>query len=580
MYSPLETCAERSRSRGLRGVLILTITLSIFSCSTSKQTSSKNDEYNPEVTALFLDASKQKLIGNYDKAIEFALQALELDKENAAILFELSQLYTYTNSFGTATDYAEGAVAVEPNNEWYNMQLAYLYKANGLHNEATKVFEHLVKKYPNKVNHYFNLIESYKYIGQNQKAVETVVKLEEIIGVSEETSLEKRDLYLSLKNKSEAIHVIQDLVDMYPSEARYYGYLAETYEAVGENEKAFETYEKVLKMDAESGIVHFYMFQYYLKQNNETEAIKHLPFIFKSDEVSIDLKMQLMLNLYERNTEYYNKISYELLDILIAQSSTEAKAHSIYADFLRRDRRFEEAIDRYRMAVELDNTRFPIWQELMFLEIQTSKFDLLKTDSERALEVFPSQPIFYLFSGLANNQLKNYPKAIESLNAGKSLVIDDKQLMGEFYQYLGESYHKNKDYEKSDKNFELALEIDPKNPTLLNNYSYYLSQRKEKLDRAEAMIKSVIERYPNEPHYIDTYGWVLFQSGKYEEARTQIKKAIDLGSKSGEVFEHYGDVLFKLGMKNEALEYWQKALETKEHSEFLEKKIADQTYYE
>lgn len=552
----------------------------MFSCSTSKQTSSKNEEYNPEVTALFLDASKQKLIGNYEKAIEYALQALELDKENGAILFELSQLYTYTNSFGTATDYAEKAVAADPNNEWYNLQLAYLYKANGLHNEATKVFETLIKKYPKKVSHYFNLIESYKYIGQNQKAVETVEKLEKIIGVSEETSLEKRDLYLSLKNKDKAIQVIQNLVDMNPSEARYYGYLAETYEAVGENEKAFEIYQKVLEMDAESGIVHFYMFQHFLNQNNETEAVKHLPFIFNSDEVSIDLKMQLLLNLYERNTEYYNKISYDLLDILIAQSPTEAKSHSIYADFLRRDRRFKEAIDRYRTAVELDNTRFPIWQELMFLEIQTSNYEFLKTDSEKALEVFPSQPIFYLFSGIANNQLKNYSKAIESLNAGKALVIDDKQFLGDFYQYLGEAYHKNKDYEKSDKNFELALEIDSKNPTLLNNYSYYLSQRKEKLDKAESMIKSVIERYPNEPHYLDTYGWVLFQNGKYEEAKTQIKKAIDLGSKSGEVFEHYGDVLFKLGMKNEALDYWKKALETNEHSELLEKKIADQIYYE
>lgn len=527
-----------------------------------------------------MEASKQKLIGNYDKAIVYALKALELDNNNPAILFEISQLYTYTNSFGSAIEYAEKAVKYEDNNEWYNLQLAYLYKSSGLHKEATVVFEKILKNNPQKVNNYFYLIESYKYIGQNLKAVETLEKLEKLIGVNEETSLEKRDLYLSLKDKNKALQSVQKLIELHPNEPKYFTYLAETYEAIGQPEKALQTYQDVLKIDPDNGIVHFFLFQYYLGQKNEEEALTHLSYIFKSDEVSIDLKVQLLLSLYERNTEKYNKVSYELLDIIVDQYPNEAKAYSVYADFLTRDKRIKEAIDKYSKAVELDNTRFPIWNELMLLEIESNNFEKLASDSEKAIEIFPSQPSFYLFNGLANNQLKNYSKAIESLNAGKSLVLDDKMMMAQFYQMLAEAYHKTKEYEKSDKNFDLAISIDSQNPTLLNNYSYYLSERGEMLDKAEEMIIKVIAKYPTNATFIDTYGWILYKKGNFEDAKKHIQKAIDLGAKSGEVYEHMGDVNFKLGMVNEALEYWNKALNEKDHSELLEQKINDKKLYE
>jgi tetratricopeptide (TPR) repeat protein len=552
----------------------------LFSCSTSKQTSSKNDEYNPEVTALFLDASKQKLIGNYDKAIDFCQQALELDKDNHAVLYELSQLYMLTGSYGYSIDNAEKAVKLNPKNEWYNLHLAHLYRANGLYKEAANVYEGLVKNHPKKMDYAMLLAEIYIYSGQQQKAIDALTKIEQSMGVNEEISLQKRDLHLQLGEKSKAVAVMQELIKNYPSEYRYYGYLAETYETIGDSQKAFETYQKVLQLDPENGIVHFYLFQYYIKANKEQEAINHLSYVYKSSDITIDLKIQILLTLIERNTEKFNTLSYELLDILSAQHPTEAKTYSIYGDFLRRDKRIIEAIDKYRLAVELDNTRFAIWNELMILETEANKFDWMEEDSQKAMEIFPAQPGFYLFNGLANLQLKNYKKSVESLNSGKALVIDNKPALLQFYHYLGDAYHKLGEHEKSDKNYDLALEIDPLNPTVLNNYAYYLSLRGEQLDKAEKMIKKANELYPNQISFLDTYGWVMYKKGDYEKAKELIKKAIELGAKSGEVYEHLGDAYFKLGMINEAMEYWNKALSEKDHSELLPKKISDKKLYE
>ena len=44
-----------------------------------------------------------------------------------------------------------------------------------------------------------------------------------------------------------------------------------------------------------------------------------------------------------------------------------------------------------------------------------------------------------------------------------------------------------KEYESSDSLFELSLKINPSNPTVLNNYSYYLSLRGVDLEKAKEM---------------------------------------------------------------------------------------------
>jgi tetratricopeptide (TPR) repeat protein len=564
----------------LKKILYIILVITAASCSLKKKTVKQDDGPSREVKALFLDASKQKLIGNYDKAIDYAQKALELDKENAAIHYELSQLYSLTGSYGYSIDYAEKAVKIDPNHEWYSLHLAQLYRTNGYYKEAAKTYEGLAKNYPKKVEYTFYLAEAYIYSGQQQKAIDALSKIEQVVGVNEELSLQKRDLYLQMGEKNKAVQTMQNLINNFPKEPRYYGYLAETYSAIGQSNKAYETYQKILELDPENGVVHFYLFQHFINLNNEQEALKHLEYVYKSQDITIDLKVQILLTLIERNTEKFNALSYDLLNIMLEQHPAEAKTHSIYGDFLRRDRRFNEAIEYYRTAISLDNTRFAIWHEVMILEIETNNFEWLLEDSEKAMNLFPAQPGFYLFNGLANLQLKNYNTAIESLNAGRVLIIDNKPALVQFYQYLGDAYHKINEHEKSDKNYDLALELDPKNPTVLNNYAYYLSLRNEKLDKAESMIKKANELYPNQPSFLDTYGWVMYKKGDYEKAKELIKKAIDLGAKSGEVYEHLGDVYFKLGMINEAMDYWNKALNEGNHSDLLQKKINDKKLYE
>ena len=86
---------------------------------------------------------------------------------------------------------------------------------------------------------------------------------------------------------------------------------------------------------------------------------------------------------------------------------------------------------------------------------------------------------------------------------------------------------------------------------------------------------------PNNNSYEDTYGWVLYRLGRYQDARMWLEKALSNNvSKSATLVEHYGDILFKLGDRESALSYWKKAKEYGSKSELLERKINDQALHE
>ena len=127
--------------------------------------------------------------------------------------------------------------------------------------------------------------------------------------------------------------------------------------------------------------------------------------------------------------------------------------------------------------------------------------------------------------------------------------------------------------------YEKALENQPENAHVLNNYSYFLSLRKKDMDKALMMSKKLTERHPDNPTYLDTHGWALYMSGNYKEARKFLGKAARLDD-DGTITEHYGDVLYQLGNVDLAIEQWKKARSYGGASPNLDKKIADRKLYE
>jgi tetratricopeptide (TPR) repeat protein len=271
----------------------------------------------------------------------------------------------------------------------------------------------------------------------------------------------------------------------------------------------------------------------------------------------------------------------ELADILVATHPGDPKAHSMRADFLVREERFQEARDEFRNVIALDSSRFLVWENLLRVEAELGDYRAMKDESYRMIELFPVQPLGYLFHGVAAYQLKDYETALNAFKQGVQFVFANNLLSSQFYAYLGDVSYQTGDAKTAFEYYEKTLQYDPNNSYVLNNYAYYLSLKGENLEKAETMAQKATTLDPANSANLDTYGWVLYKLGRYQDAEIWIRKALDAGA--GEdpvVLEHYGDVMYKLDQPEKAREYWYKAQQAGKGSEFLGKKIADGILYE
>jgi len=153
--------------------------------------------------------------------------------------------------------------------------------------------------------------------------------------------------------------------------------------------------------------------------------------------------------------------------------------------------------------------------------------------------------------------LKKYDEAISAffntIEYMKKENTPDRDVELQTYVFLGEACNEQKRFEESDLAFEKAIQMSPNNTIILNNYSYYLSLREEKLELAETLIKRCIAQEPNSSTFLDSYAWVLYKLGRINEAIAQIEKAIKNGGNDNpEIIEHYCELLTAAGRTDEA----------------------------
>lgn len=74
--------------------------------------------------------------------------------------------------------------------------------------------------------------------------------------------------------------------------------------------------------------------------------------------------------------------------------------------------------------------------------------------------------------------------------------------------------------------YERVLAVDPMHLGVLNNYAYFLATHHGDLQKAEQMSAITIREEPNNPVYLDTYGWIMHLQGQNELAVFYLKKAL------------------------------------------------------
>ena len=548
--------------------------------SDSKKTLSAQEEI--QFGDLFINACGERMKGNFKESKRLFEECLKIDPSNTATYYELTIIYKMLGSPKEALNNAKLCAASNQKNEWYQILLAECLDEARQYQQAVKVRENLVKNFPANNAFKEELAIEYSVLGQYNNALKIYNELEFRLGVSEQITLNK---FRILKNRNDLIGAEKELLKLLEtdqSQIRFYNYLAEFYIETKDLEKAKGIYDKIVQIDPTNPNVYLALHDYHLSKGNETAAYEDLIKAIENPQLDLQSKAQVIEDYYRR-AEKGNQQSFDQglnLALLATKKHPNTTAfNALCGDFYKLDRKLKEASIYYYKAAFAEKNNYKVWQNLLITDNELNMFDSLANHSNTAIELFPNQPVFYLYNGLANTSLKKFKTAVTSLTNGLELVYGNKRLMIDFLSAQGDNYNQLKDYTNADKSFEEALKLDSDNTYVLNNYAYYLSERKSNLELAEKLSRRANELKTNNANYMDTYAWIFFQQKKYSQALEWIELSVKLAPTTT-VLEHYGDVLFQLNRIEEAVIFWNKSKDKGNKSEILMRKIKDKKWYE
>ena len=528
-------------------------------------------------------ALKAKSLENFVEALKLFQKCIKLNDKQAVPFYESALINKNQGNFELAVEQIKIATKLEENNRWYRLAYAEILFSNQDFKNAATQYKKLLLDEPGNEELYYMLADTYIYDNDFLKAIAVYDDLEENKGISKMISMQKHKLYMELQKKKNAINELVNLLEKFPNDIEALEILSEVYLLNDEKDKAFEIFKKLAIIAPENGRIHLTLADYYREKGDNAQSFEELKLAFKSTKLGVDVKVRILVSYFQllAVNDIMKEQAYTLANLLITAHPTEVKPHAVYADILYTDNRFEEAKEQYLIVLEKDKTKSQVWSQVLFIQAEQNDFEGMLKTSDEALTYFSTDPLFYYFNGVSNKWFKHYPEAISTLEMGIEFVIDNEMLLLEFYSSLADSYHATKQHELSDEYYEKALTIDSNNVLILNNYAYYLSVRKIKLDRAKEMSLRCNEIEIDNGTYQDTYAWILYEMKEYENAKEWMEKAlVNGGDKSAVVVEHYGDILYKLGNVDKAISQWKKAKELGEASQFLNQKIEEGKLYE
>ncbi len=553
----------------MRQIIVLILLTSVLSsCRVGKNVHSFFSPVSENELAIindskFIDAISYKNSGDYEKAIELLNQIIKSKGDRSPAYFELAKIYSVRLKKEKAMEFINHAVDLNPKNKWYLNFKIQLTNELRLYDECENTYLLRQKLFPSNTDYDIELSDFYFFRKKYRKALKIHNKIERKLGVSHDINFNKFLIYKGLDEYDNCEREIKKLIATFPGNSDYYIHYADFKFQYGEDSSALKIYNKALEVSPGNPYILNELAQFYYNKHQNDKAKSLYKEIIQNPRFDLNEKRHI-LNKFKRLVEVNGELHDFTKSIMILAADLhpyDPSINLIIADFTYDSQDYKKSVYYYQRVIDSKPNDYNAWVQLVTSFYNMSEYDKMLEKSSVALELFPTQPSFYLYSGIASIQLEEYERAIEILEEGNDLISGgDKRLKAQFLSSLGDVYHAVGKYDESDDYFELSLELDSENYFVLNNYAYYLSERNIQLEKAKTMSRKSNELNPDQASFQDTYGWILYKLGEYEKALSWLQKSeLNGGNSSAVINEHIGDVYEKLGLKDKALKYWKLA---------------------
>ena len=571
-------------TQSLCAAILLLLTVLPFAdklMASDRKAISEDDRVKAEY--IFLEAEKQRNMGRDDAFHHLLQYAHSLDPENSAIAYYLgysrlmkSNLSVSDSLFSSSLRMMRKHVDAHPEDKYEAMLYANGNMIANQVQEGLRVLKIQAERNPHNVEVQLSIADAYARLEDYRNAIAAYDSVQQWQGQSVQLSARKVRAYQALNDTVGAISEMRSLLATAPRNVDYNLAMGNMMLMFGERDSALTYYDKAQQYEPENGATYLAKAQFYNAIGDSVNYDQQTYQALVSKDLDVASKVEVLAD-YARHLLVAKDSSARtenLFKVLIEQHPNEPQIRMLFSDYLAAKDDMKGAAEQMDYAVNLDPTDAQAWNRLLVLNIISENYEAAIAAGDRAIELNPNDIELYGYIAPAYYNIKQYDKAIEVYKKALAAVDStDTEHRSMFLGGMGDAKFSMGDTIGAFALYDQAIEIDPNNVSILNNYAYFLTLCNRDLDKAERMSAKTVQTEPQNATFLDTYAWVFYKRKEYTMAQLYIEMAIKNERRpSSDIYDHYGDILLAVGNKQEALKQWKKALELDAgNKELLEK---------
>lgn len=554
-------------------------------------------------TYRYTDALKQTAIHRDTAAARKAyMEVLEIDSTYAPALFQLAQQeMRQIGREPQALEYARRAYEQDTMSSWYTDTYARTLVLNNRYDDALPIYRRLLRMEPNNADNYRIMAMIYHQRKQPYSAISILDSADMRFGKNPYLSNMKRTLLISTGQLERAIKEAQESVEEAPYEVENVVSLAETYAAAKRDSLARVTFEQALEMDS-TNVQALGLYADFCSQQRDTKGyLATLRRLYALEEFPLERKVELFERL-TKDRKFYGQNYFAfgaMATAMTMRHPNDKRVVDIYGDHLLAGGEVEAALDHFKLHLNDEPPQMDYYMAVIDIEDYLARPDSVDAYVQRAVKLFPDDPVLYIRKANRQYIKGDLHGSVETFKEALAIVETDS-LKGQIWGYIGDMYHamverldagakadttgfklrikRKKAQQLRNEAYDKSLSLEANNALTLNNYAYFISEETddmELLEKAMKMSAKAINIEKGNSTYIDTFAWILYKLGRYEQARKHMRQALSLDrTESAELPLHYGDILFALNERFMAETYWKKALEMGADAQAIEQRLA------
>jgi tetratricopeptide (TPR) repeat protein len=472
-------------------------------------------------------------LGQFNEA---AVLRSEIENKTTEDYNFIGSCLQYTKDFSGAADFFKRSLELDSTQYLPRRYLAVLLQLLGNNDEAEKNYRAAVGYAPDKT----------------------------------ESLLDLASFYVKINKYDDAIRALTEALDDDETDIRIITNLASIMMAKGDTSSADSLYQQTLEENWDNPVVLQSLMPIFFSINNSELAEKTAGRIAEHYPDDPDVARHYALTLFG-NQKFAEA---ESLMMVIDDNGWANSDIYYYLGRLKQfDEEYESAEKYFDNAIALEDSLSDAWINLALVIDSQGRYEEALKIMQTAVKNMPSDSAGIVFyTSLIHSRNEEYDLAVE----GYARLLESDPDNIQFRFNLAASQERLGNFEQAEIHFKKILEVVPDNALTLNYLGYMYAEKDIKLDEAIEMIEKALELEPDNGAFLDSYAWVLYKLGRYEDAIVPMNSAIEIEQDDAILYDHQGDIYAALNKLDKAVESWKKALELDPENDDLRAKLNNQ----